>query len=91
MRNGGIDKVVQGDKNPQRGVFCKPNEEKISRGDTEQLCQIVLIGQVWWVLRTGQWTLQNWGHWWFLLGSESQAVTGVGLRKNGRKELGNSF
>lgn len=69
MSNGGIDKVVQGDKPPQKGVFCKPNEEKNSRGDTEQLCQLVLIGQVCWVLRTGQWTLQNWGHWWFWLGS----------------------
>lgn len=33
-------------KPPQKGVFCKPNEEKNSRGDTEQLCQLVLIGQV---------------------------------------------
>lgn len=66
MRNGGIDKVVQGDKNPKRG---KPNEESFSREDIEPLCQIVLIGQVWWVLRSGQWTLQNWGQRWFWLGS----------------------
>lgn len=48
LRRGGIDKVVQGDgKENQKSGVLQAKWRKGSRGDIEQQCQILLIGQVW--------------------------------------------
>lgn len=75
-------------------MCCRPNEERISRKDIKKLCQILRIGQLWWVLRNGSWSWQNGAHWWFWLVSVDQWEQGShlsGLKKECKEVIGQLF